>query len=93
MTKTTEADEYRAAGIWPARPMTPFEPLPAPRPLDDRVLAAPFPSQKGSIVVYEIRRLSAARILLGDWRAPVTEEDPQQFSTIVDKYRVPKNNT
>jgi hypothetical protein len=32
MTRTTEADEYRAAGIWPARPMTPFEPLPAPRP-------------------------------------------------------------
>jgi hypothetical protein len=31
MTRT-EADEYRAAGIWPARPMTPFEPLPAPRP-------------------------------------------------------------
>jgi hypothetical protein len=28
----TEADQYRATGIWPARPMTPFEPLPAPRP-------------------------------------------------------------
>jgi hypothetical protein len=32
MTKT-EADENRAVGIWPARPMTPFEPLPTPRPL------------------------------------------------------------
>ena len=29
----TEADENRASGIWPARRMTPFEPLPAPRPL------------------------------------------------------------
>jgi hypothetical protein len=28
----TEADEYRVAGIWPTRPMTAFEPLPAPRP-------------------------------------------------------------
>ena len=31
MTKT-ETDQYRTTGIWPARPMTPFEPLPAPRP-------------------------------------------------------------
>jgi hypothetical protein len=29
----TEADEYRATGVWPARPMTPFEPLPASQPL------------------------------------------------------------
>jgi hypothetical protein len=28
----TEAEEYRAAGIWPARPMNPLEPIPAPRP-------------------------------------------------------------
>jgi hypothetical protein len=27
-----EADQCRAAGIWPARPMTRFEPLPSPRP-------------------------------------------------------------
>jgi hypothetical protein len=27
----TAADQYRAAGIWPARQMTPFEPLPALR--------------------------------------------------------------
>jgi hypothetical protein len=27
----TATDQYRAAGIWPARPMTPFEPLPALR--------------------------------------------------------------
>jgi hypothetical protein len=27
----TDADQYRATGIWPARPMTPFEPLPALR--------------------------------------------------------------
>jgi hypothetical protein len=27
-----EADEYRPTGVWPGRPMTPFEPLPAPRP-------------------------------------------------------------
>ncbi len=25
MIRTTEADEHRAVGIWPARPMTPFE--------------------------------------------------------------------
>jgi hypothetical protein len=31
MTRT-EADEYRATGVWPARPMTPFEPLPASQP-------------------------------------------------------------
>lgn len=30
MTKP-EADEYRAAGVWPTRPMTPFGPLAAPR--------------------------------------------------------------
>jgi hypothetical protein len=28
----TAADQYRAAGIWPTRPMNPFEPLPVPRP-------------------------------------------------------------
>jgi hypothetical protein len=28
----TEEDGHRATGIWPTRPMTPFEPLPAPRP-------------------------------------------------------------
>jgi hypothetical protein len=27
----TDADQCRATGIWPARPMTPFEPLPPPR--------------------------------------------------------------
>jgi hypothetical protein len=31
MTRT-EADEYRATGVWPARPMTTFGPLPSPRP-------------------------------------------------------------
>jgi hypothetical protein len=31
MTRT-EADGYRTAGVWPTRPMTPFGPLPAPRP-------------------------------------------------------------
>jgi hypothetical protein len=30
MTETDD-DQNRAAGIWPARPMTPFEPLPALR--------------------------------------------------------------
>jgi hypothetical protein len=28
----TEADENRAAGVWPARPMNPFEPLPPTSP-------------------------------------------------------------
>jgi hypothetical protein len=26
----TDADQCRATGIWPARPMTPFEPPPSP---------------------------------------------------------------
>jgi hypothetical protein len=30
MTRT-DADERRTRGIWPARPMAPFEPLPPPR--------------------------------------------------------------
>ena len=30
MTRT-DADQCRTTGIWPARPMTPFEPLPPPR--------------------------------------------------------------
>ena len=30
MTRT-DADQCRATGIWPVRPMTPFEPLPPPR--------------------------------------------------------------
>ena len=30
MTRS-DADECRTTGIWPARPMTPFEPLPPPR--------------------------------------------------------------
>jgi hypothetical protein len=36
----TAADQYRAAGIWPARPMTASEPLPAPRPRRSRARAA-----------------------------------------------------
>jgi hypothetical protein len=31
MTRT-EADQCRATGIWPVRPMTQFEPLPPPPP-------------------------------------------------------------
>jgi hypothetical protein len=31
MTRT-DADQCRATGIWPVRPMTPFEPLPPPPP-------------------------------------------------------------
>ena len=31
MTRT-DADQCRATGIWPARSMTPFEPLPPRRP-------------------------------------------------------------
>jgi hypothetical protein len=31
MTRT-DADQCRATGIWPVRPMTPFEPLPTPPP-------------------------------------------------------------
>jgi hypothetical protein len=31
MTRS-DADQCRTTGIWPARPMTPFEPLPRPRP-------------------------------------------------------------
>jgi hypothetical protein len=27
---STDADQCRATGIWPARPMTAFEPLPSP---------------------------------------------------------------
>jgi hypothetical protein len=27
----TDADQCRATGIWPARPMTPFEPMPPQR--------------------------------------------------------------
>ena len=30
MTRS-DANECRTTGIWPARPMTPFEPLPPPR--------------------------------------------------------------
>jgi hypothetical protein len=33
----TDTDEHRATGVWPTRPMTPFEPLPALRiPLRSR---------------------------------------------------------
>jgi len=31
MTRT-DADQCRTTGIWPVRPMTPFEPLPTPPP-------------------------------------------------------------
>src|SRR3984957_19533310 len=41
MTRT-DADQCRATGIWPVRPMTPFEPLAPPPPLGYRVLAAPL---------------------------------------------------
>jgi hypothetical protein len=43
MTETA-ADQYRAAGIWPARPMTPFEPLPALR----------SPRRSGSRAAFEV---------------------------------------
>jgi hypothetical protein len=40
---STDADHCRATGIWPARPMTPFEPLPPrarPRSWPSRVRTA-----------------------------------------------------
>jgi hypothetical protein len=43
MTRT-EADEYRATWIWPSRPMTPFEPLPASQPPQPLRFAAPLRS-------------------------------------------------
>jgi hypothetical protein len=40
----TDADQHRATGIWPARPMTPFEPLPALR----------SPRRSGARLTFEI---------------------------------------